>query len=418
MKFKGTFYGKIMKLFSGTAASQLVWILAMVVVSRLYSAEDLGEQQLFIATASICSIVGTGRYEMAISIPKYNYQAKQLCIFSLLLAVIYATLLFLILLVFDFFLPSVSQKYLGSSMLFVPVLVVELCLYLIFYNYLLRTQLYRVAVNGLLLFPVAYLLFIVICRHIDMFIPNLIAAIIIARGVECAYYGIHLRKVLNFNYSKHYCYLVINKGREYNDFPKYMLLGDFIDTLKSNIIPFFITLFWGKTATGYFSMASQCLAAPSSLVAKSVGDVFRQEGSRLYEFKNTCEEFYLKNLRLCSVYSLIVCVCVYFISPIIIDEILGERWEETCHYMQWMLPMTFFTLISSPLSNMYTIAREQKKYMRVQICFLIGSVICFLTTGLGGSEIKNALLFLGIVFASVSCYSLYGGLKISRRDIR
>lgn len=415
MKIKGTFYEKVMKLFSGTVASQVLWIIAMIVVSKLYSAEELGEQQLFVAASSVFSIIGTGRYEMAISIPKFKFKADQLCIFSSLLSITYAIVLFILLFSMASIFPYFSQKYMGYSLIVIPIYVLEVCLYLIFYNYLLREQCYRVVVKGLMIYPSLYIIFAVICRYVDVVNSGLIIAIIIARGGECLYYGAYLRNKLNIIFSKKTMFMIINIGKEYVDFPRYMLLGDIIDSLKSNSVPFFITTFWGKTTTGYYSMATQCLAAPSSLIAKSVGDVFRQEGSKLYILKDNCESFYKKNLRLCTIYSSLICIIVFFLAPIIVNSILGIKWEETWHYIHCMLLMLFSSLISSPLSNMYTISRKQKEYMIVQILFLFGSIISFLGGGFYGASIECTLLIWGICSFFISCFSVYGGLKISRQ---
>ena len=143
---------------------------------------------------------------------------------------------------------------------------------------------------------------------------------------------------------------LLRSGNEYRDFPKYLMLGGFVDTAKGHIVPFLITAFWGTIATGFYSLATQCLAAPAGLIAKSVGDVFRQEASMLYGKYRECEKFYRKNLRVCALYSGIICGIIFVLTPLIIPVVFGNQWEKAGAYIQVMLPMTAMSLISSPFS--------------------------------------------------------------------
>ena len=149
------------------------------------------------------------------------------------------------------------------------------------------------------------------------------------------------------------------------------------------------------------------------LIAKSVGDVFQQEGARLYGRYKECKAFYRKNLRLCAVYSAVICICAYAAVPTIVPLFLGRRWIVAGYYVQLMLPMTFVTLIASPLSSMYIIARKQKTYLGIQTAKFFGSAISLYFVGRMGYGIEMALLIWGITVMIVSGIGVYGGKKIA-----
>lgn len=235
----------------------------------------------------------------------------------------------------------------------------------------------------------------------------------LARGMEIFYYGCFLFEGMRVYLSKTTWGRICELGKMYADFPKYMLIGSFIDSAKQHLLPFFITAFWGMTTTGYYAMAAQCLSAPAGLIAKSVGDVFRQEGGRLYGRFKECKAFYRKNLRLCAIYSAIICMCAYVAVPTLVPLFLGDRWKIAGHYVQLMLPMTFATLIASTLSIMYIIARRQKNYLRIQAANFLCTAIGVGVVGWLGFSIETALVTWGLLVMAVSGVSVYGGKRIA-----
>ena len=121
-------------------------------------------------------------------------------------------------------------------------------------------------------------------------------------------------------------------------------------------------------------MAEQVLAAPAGLLAKAVGDVFRQEGARLYGKYKACGAFYRKNLYLSVAYSVLVCVVAYIAAPIVLPTILGVRWAMAGEYVRWLIPVTFMALAISQVNYIYIIARQQKKYLGIQILKFLARV--------------------------------------------
>lgn len=413
---KDPFYKNVLKLFTGTIGSHIFWMLSMLTVARLYTPEYFGEGQLFIAAASIVSIIATGRYEAAIVVPRYRFQAMSLFFFSAVLSLLGAVLFFLLWLGFSDMLAGFTKIPTGSSML-LPLYTLELCIYVLCHAWLVRTKQYTAVVKGLVLFPACYLVLCTLFHFVWLPVHKLILAIMLARGAETLYYGYFMRKEIRDYLHRASWGHIWKYGKGYVDFPKYMLVGSFIGSAETNIIPFFITAFWGVGTTGYYSMATQCLAAPASLIAKSVGDVFRQEAGRLYGIYRECTAFYQKNLRLCIAYSAVICICAYVAVPTFVPLFLGEKWKIAGHYVQLMLPMTFMTLISSTMSIIYIVARRQGTYLGIQMANFLSSTIGIGVVGWLGETIETALTVWGVLIIIVAGVSIYGGKKIATGNI-
>lgn len=408
-----SFYTNILKVFTGTIGAYGFWALAMLVVGRLYPPEYIGSGQLFVSAASIFAVVATGRYEVALTTPRFHFQAMQLFLFSAFLSLACTAGAFLFLLFFS----DVIVGFVGISQetcFLTPVYMLELCFYVLAYGWMIRAKKYAVAAKGLAIFPLSYLAFCVVLLPMEMPIHKLAVAILLARAMEVLYYGYYFYGDIKGHIHRIVWQGVWRRGKEYIDFPKYMLLGSFVDMAAVHIVPFLITSFWGLEATGYYAMATQVLSAPVGLIAKSVGDVFRQEGNRLYWVYRECEALFLKSIRLCTAYSAVICICAYAFVPIAVSLFLGEKWNVAGQYVRWMLPMTFMTLIASPHSNMYVIARRQKDYLLIQALMLFSDMIGLGACGWLGKEIGTALLVWGAASMAVSGISIYGGWRIAK----
>ena len=57
---------------TGTTIAQAIPIAISPILTRIYTPEDFGVFALYMAIAAIISVVSTGRYEMAIMLPKRN----------------------------------------------------------------------------------------------------------------------------------------------------------------------------------------------------------------------------------------------------------------------------------------------------------------------------------------------------------
>ena len=64
------FITNVLKLVSGSVASQILAILLVPLITRIYSPDDLGVFQLFVSVSGILVIFSTFSYQYAIMLPK------------------------------------------------------------------------------------------------------------------------------------------------------------------------------------------------------------------------------------------------------------------------------------------------------------------------------------------------------------
>jgi hypothetical protein len=73
--YKGEFNRHVLTLVTGTGLAQIIPLAITPILARIYSPEQFGVFALFIAVASSLSVVATGRYELAIMLPRKDVDA-------------------------------------------------------------------------------------------------------------------------------------------------------------------------------------------------------------------------------------------------------------------------------------------------------------------------------------------------------
>ena len=64
------FSRNVLTLVTGTTLAQAIPVLISPILTRLYSPEDFGVYAIYFSVLMITSVVATGKYEMAIVLPK------------------------------------------------------------------------------------------------------------------------------------------------------------------------------------------------------------------------------------------------------------------------------------------------------------------------------------------------------------
>ena len=92
----------IITLMTGTTIAQAMPIAISPILTRLYSPEDFGVFGLYMAIASIASVFVSGRYELAIMLPKSDDDALNIVFLSLTLSSVISAVMLLLITLFDY----------------------------------------------------------------------------------------------------------------------------------------------------------------------------------------------------------------------------------------------------------------------------------------------------------------------------
>ena len=407
---KNGFRNNIMKLFSGSLLSQVVWMASMMFLVRIYQPENFATYQMFISTMNILAIFATARYDNAIIVPKYKWQATQI----LFLSISVSTVFFLIMELCLYFGEIIYFRIYGvydCIWSYLPISVFLISVYSCLYNWYVRERRYTLISIVVFIFPILYLFFCIIMKKFFNVEEGLIFSFLISRFLEVFVLLIIYIRENNIRKIK---YVTLRRcAFRYINFPKYMLVGGFVDTASSSVPVYFLNYFFGKEITGYYSIAMQALSAPAALVAKSVGDVFRQRIGELYSHNQNTRDFFDRNMILLVKISLIVAFCVIFFAPQMYVFAFGEQWYYSGELSRYMILGVCLSLIASPLSSIYIVSYNQKMYLFMQIAYLISTFTGIIIGKIFFGSVEWSLLIVSIEVSITSIISIYRGRMIT-----
>ena len=110
-KIKSEFTRNVLTLMTGTTISLAIPIAISPVLTRIYTPQDFGVFALYMAITTIIAVLVTGRYELAIMLPKKDENAVDILILSLIISLVVSLISFLIIFFFN---PQIT-KILGSQ---------------------------------------------------------------------------------------------------------------------------------------------------------------------------------------------------------------------------------------------------------------------------------------------------------------
>jgi O-antigen/teichoic acid export membrane protein len=328
---------------SGTAVAQVLNIIFVPILTRIYPPEIYGTLAVFSSLLSILIVAGSFRYEQTLPLPKKDDDAEYLLIFSFFIVCTLTILLFIVLAVSGDFLAGIfhfeflKPYYWLFCLGFLGISVYQLLTYWTLRpkNYVTITQTriaqsFSSAVSKIFLGLLAFGSFGLICGDI---IGRMVGIGTLGRTIlPKAWRTIHdfdLKKLRTLAY-------------EYRKFPTYSLPASFINEISLQVPVLFLSDFFGFQVVGLYSLTYSMLVLPVSLVASSMSQVFVGESSEL--FRNRSDEIltlYKKTTKKLFLYGAPLIFTGAIISPVVFPIIFGSAWKDAGMFS---LPLSFMVI--------------------------------------------------------------------------
>lgn len=374
-KPKSEFGRNVLVLMSGTAIIQIITILISPFLTRLYAPDDFGLYALYLSALTLLTIIATGKYELAIGLPKKSSEANSLMFLTLLLAFLFSSFLMIILILFhEKIIVLINKPDLARWIYLLPLSVLFSGVYLSNQYWLNRQKRFQEITQIVILQGIILTVFSLIFGYIEMDFAGLILSSFIALVIS-ATVGLKIFILEKPPLSR---IKIIALMKKYKKFPAYSIISDFFNSFSHQLPIFFIPFLFGMSAAGIFFLMQRMIKIPLSLLSSSIGEVFRQTATYEYMHHGNCRVIYLKTLQKLILLSIVPFMLLFVFSPFLFELIFGDTWKDAGKYTQILIPMFFTQFISSPLSLMYYIAEKQDKDLLFQIQFFIFTLIIFI----------------------------------------
>lgn len=141
---KGSFVRSVLTLMTGTSIAQAISILVSPLLTRMYDPSDFGILALFGSIVATIGVVATGRYELAILLPKKEDDAANLVALSMSIALVLSGMTGVVILFCDSEIAKLlNNPLIGFWLYWIPVSVFFTGLYQTLSNWVNRKKEYR-----------------------------------------------------------------------------------------------------------------------------------------------------------------------------------------------------------------------------------------------------------------------------------
>jgi lipopolysaccharide exporter len=407
-----------LKLFSAAILGQLLGLIAMPILSRLYTPADFGIYQLFFSIVAVIAVISRFSYDYAINIPEKHEDAANiivLCIFLIIITSI-ATMIFFF--IFSGYIDSLFKTPGFSQYLFLlPLAIICNSFAYILGLWLSRKEEFGIIAKANLASSISGKAVSLGTGFISPSPAGLIFGVIVN---DATIFIIFLKQILaDIQFFKDVSYNRIKQlAIRYKKFPQYTLSAEFVGTASYQCIPFLLAFFFSSIIVGYYAMSIIMINLPLKLIANSFSSVFYQKLNVEKNLSGNINKIVKSvHTRLISI-GMFGCLIGIIIGPELFAFILGEKWYTAGVYAQILMPSFFVMFISIPLLTIINVTEKQEISFLFYLYSFISTVFILIIGGYYGNPYVVMLLlsFNGVV--SWGWMNLYT-LKIagvSRRD--
>ncbi|MGE0526240.1 MAG: oligosaccharide flippase family protein [Bdellovibrionales bacterium] len=326
-------------LSSGIVAANLLSLVSMPLLTRLYSSEDFGFFAVYYSIANIVGLFSTFRFEIAIPIASNDAESSDISTVALFTVMVVVVLAGLFLFAFA------AKSEMGSLIYpkggWVAVVISSFCVGAIQIGTqrLIRTGRLRFISARHIAEKTGFVVFALLMAVWDKKIPGgliwsqtaafAVGLIILLRGSPWK---------IKWSFRR-----ILSVARKYSDFPRKNSLSTLLQILTLQLPAPVYSAFFGAEQVGYLNLAQRLVEAPNTLITGSISAIFYR---RILQAPRV--QFRRIFLRTMGWYALLITppllLSGIYASPLI-TWLFGSEWQPAAVFFVALLPIAFSRLI-------------------------------------------------------------------------
>jgi len=379
LSFKNGFVRNSFTLTMGTAVAQGIPILFSPVLTRLFSPAEFGLYAIVTSITSIISVISTGKYETVILITRSKKDATNVIALALIISLLVSLLAIILFFPFSGVLIKILKQPRLEHWIFVcPIISFFISIYQVYNEWCIKNSQFlhlsynKIINSGSITF--SNLLF----GATKLTSGGLVFGELLGRfisAISCVYSA--LRR--DFEAFKQISWQRISRlAKRYSSAPKYILPGQFLNTVAGQASVLMLAAFFGDTEVGYYSMTLMVLTVPASLISLTIRDVFRQRANEDYKRDKNCINIYRKTVQVTTISSILIFGLLFLILPDLFSFVFGQKWRVAGEYARLLCPTVMISFIGDSVWGMFIVAEKMKAVLIWQIQYLLLTVVSIL----------------------------------------
>jgi len=394
-----SFINNLLKMASGTMIAQVVAIILIPVVTRLYPPEFFGVNQLFLSIGAVILVVSTLSYHFAIMVTERDEDSMNILAVCVVCLLGISTAVGVVFVGFaDWFANVFNTPLIADYFVWLPLYVILSSLIVILNEWLSRKVRYGVIARGIVTNSVSTRVIQIGGGLIQVSPLGLILGSVIGAGLA----NITLIRGLKEDTA---LLKTVTGDRmralavRYKQFSFYASLGSLANSVSWELPAFMLAYFFNPTVVGYYALAIMAVRLPMAMVGKSITQVFFQKASEdkihTGDVKNVVREVHTRLISI-GIFPFVIFV---ILAQDLFTFIFGANWLTAGTYAMILAPWIFAVFIISPISSLFGVLDKQRAFFFFEILTLCAWTLLFYIGGTFGDPVIVLTLFsIGGVF--------------------
>lgn len=396
-----SFANSVLTILGGTSVALAVPLVASPLLSRIYSPEMFGQLAVFVSAVSIGAIAATGRYELAIPIPKSNITALGVAVVACMSAGFIAVLVSVGLALLSLSAPELLGASL-STMVWVaavPICIMMLACIQILTYWQSRRQAYGVVAEAR-----ASQAIVMTGGQLGAGLLGLGGMGMIGGYIIGAVIGLwRLTRSgwsdLQVNFARLHRRWLFAAAKRFANMPKFLVIGHLANVVSSQLPVIMLATLYGPREAGLYAFAERMTLIPCAVVANSVGEVFRQSAAQIFQREGNCLNLFLQTKLRLAVLAFVFAFAIVAAAPTAFPLMFGDAWREAGQLAVSLGIIAFFQTVSSPLSQTVYLSSMYRVDLAWQLVRLLLSAAGIYVGFILFADFKTSVFFHSLAFA-------------------
>jgi len=370
ISIKSTFVKNVLTLMTGTTIAQAIPLLISPLLTRLYTPENFGLLAIYMSLLSVVTVFATGRYELAIVLPKIKINAIHLIILSIYITVFVSFFAFILV---YFFSENISTMLHNTEITYwlwwIPISILSIGIFQSLNYWCIKNKKFKKIAHAKIIQSLIYATVTIAVGFGGFGASGLILGLILSQ-VAMAIYLLQdnilhiLLGIKTANSSK-----IFSLAKEYKKMPLLNLPNAFFDNVRLSGINILIGNFYSNAVLGQFSLAWRMVQAPFAILGGSISQVFFQKLTETPpgELTNTIYKILYKLFLI----AIIPFTLIFFYSENIFGFVFGSNWVIAGQIASVLSPWLFVNFLTSPIASVFIILNKQEIMLYFSIIYMI-----------------------------------------------
>ena len=401
---RSEFGRNVLTLFTGSALAQAIPIVIAPILTRIYTPEEFGVFTLYMAIASIFGVIATGRYELAVMLPRKEGDSANITVLAILIALLISAII--LLLVFSFnsaIVQLIGNVQIGPWLYLLPVSILFIGIHQALNYWNNRKKAFRQLALNRIIHSGGTAVGQVTLGYKSVFMGG---GLIIGSLFGQLLSILTLAKMNWKDVAVHRIEIktdsMVANAKIYKNFPLKDSWGALVNTAATHMPIFFITKIFGSALTGAFGLTFKVLYIPMALISGSISQVVYQ---KIVAIHNSQPELLFRFIL--KLFVVLLALSIPFVTIVamfgyeIFIFVFGSNWTAAANFA---IPLSFVVAVRFAVSPLSTVLSLNHNIGR-GVCWKILYFFTLGTTLIAASDL-SVDSFL-IVFA-IHEFILYG----------